>query len=792
MTSYRRDLPVDGGWSSVFHLAMSRAVATGAAIGTTVFATQIFRDPRASHREANLALLAVFAGTTLWAIADAWRRSPGRGGARAFAGAGLVVALISPLVFPPAPPGMPPPLPGPIPYPAFLHIVPIAVFVTPFAWSPTAGIAASVALALVTFQQRAPSVGAAEGALEAFVSMGVGIFCVALYRLLLRTGARVVRDQRRAWLALGATTRQDARTQERERWDALVHDKVLGTLLLAARASAWSQESGGQALAADALDALAAPAAETGHDIPELVVAKARALGLELSNEIHVSADLPMATGPGAEALVTAATEALTNVARHAGVRHAQVGIRLTRAESLVSVRDAGVGFDAHHVPPNRAGLRKGIHAVMASVGGSAEVTSVPGQGTEVVLRLPPEATTPARARLDHTWLRPLLPWLIACILPLPVIGALNVDAVRSGWVLVGTLVVTLGLVAALWSARWVTRWSYAAAVAILALFTVSAANLAEPHPGWPWWIGGAQNAAVGVLAFRTKLAPTTVAAVGSLPALLMGTWLSGGSVAWVPVMEAWPQVLVWAVVGVALQRGLAWAGHALSASESARARAAVSQTRSRIREAEFARRTVALGGAVVPMLQRLGDPRDLTDTERRECLRLEAAARDELVAGPLMSRELREAVAAARERGVAVELSAVELSAVGLSAVELSAADAAPDPDAGEVEGAPSSDGTAGWVAGAKAFRAAVSAALGAAGAGSVVTARWRPRPGCRFGSITIVGPWTATPDFSAWLSGVDARAGVELESSYDEESVLVSLSCRTTLDAEPLELHA
>lgn len=777
MTPYGRDLPVDGGWPSALHLALSRVVATAATIGTILLATQIVRDPRASHREANLALLAVFAVTTLWAIADAWRRSPGRRGARAFAGAGLVVALISPLVFPPLPPGMPPPLPGPIPYPAFLHVVPIAVFVTPFAWSPTAGIAASMALAVITVQQRAASVGAAQGALEALVAMCVGIFCVEMYRLLLRTSARVVRDQRRAWLALGATARQDTRTQERERWDAPVHDKVLGTLLLAARTSAWSMESGGRALAADALDALAAPAAETGHDIRELVVAKAHALGLELSTEIHVSADLPMATGPGAEALITAATEALTNVARHAGVRHAQVGIRLTRAESVVSVRDAGVGFDTDHVPHNRAGLRKGIHAVMSSVGGTADVTSVPGQGTLVVLRLPAEATTPVRTRLDDTWLRPLLPWLIACVVPLPVIGALNVDAVRSGWVLVGTLVVTMGLLAALWASRWVTRWPYAAAVAILAVFTVSAANLADPHPGRPWWIGGAQDAAVGVLAFRTRLGPTAVAAVGGLPALLVGAWLASGTIAWAPVMEAWPQVLVWAVVGVALQRGLARAGHALSASETARARAAVSQTRSRIREAEFASRTVALGGAVVPMLQRLCDPRDLTDTERRECVRLEAAARDELVAGPLMSRKLRAAVAAARERGVAVELSAVE---------------ATPDRNGGEVEGVPSSDETGGWAGGRTSLVAAVNAALGAACAGSVVTARWRPQHGGQLGSVAIVGAWTATPDLSAWLSGVGPRAGVAVESSSDEDSVLVTVSSRDVLDAEPLELHA
>jgi signal transduction histidine kinase len=52
-------------------------------------------------------------------------------------------------------------------------------------------------------------------------------------------------------------------------------------------------------------------------------------------------------------------------------------------------VRDRGRGFDPSAVPPDRKGLTESIHGRVARHGGTADVRSVPGEGTEVSLSMP-------------------------------------------------------------------------------------------------------------------------------------------------------------------------------------------------------------------------------------------------------------------------------------------------------------------------------------------------------------------------------------------------------------------
>ena len=55
-------------------------------------------------------------------------------------------------------------------------------------------------------------------------------------------------------------------------------------------------------------------------------------------------------------------------------------------------IRDAGVGFDPGAVRGDRRGIADSIVRRMARSGGTAEIRSQPGQGTEIVLRLPRSA----------------------------------------------------------------------------------------------------------------------------------------------------------------------------------------------------------------------------------------------------------------------------------------------------------------------------------------------------------------------------------------------------------------
>jgi len=86
------------------------------------------------------------------------------------------------------------------------------------------------------------------------------------------------------------------------------------------------------------------------------------------------------------EAIGDATQEAVNNVARHAGVD----AVRLTAAweEGVLTVRivDHGRGFDAH--PSDFGfGLRCSIVECLRAVGGTARVSSAPGEGTIVELR---------------------------------------------------------------------------------------------------------------------------------------------------------------------------------------------------------------------------------------------------------------------------------------------------------------------------------------------------------------------------------------------------------------------
>jgi signal transduction histidine kinase len=101
---------------------------------------------------------------------------------------------------------------------------------------------------------------------------------------------------------------------------------------------------------------------------------------------------VPMGSGPDPpgevlDAVEGAVREALTNVAKHAGVTRAAVQATSTGDGIEVTVRDRGRGFDLAAVTGGY-GLAGSIRARLAQVGGTAEVWSAPERGTRVRLRV--------------------------------------------------------------------------------------------------------------------------------------------------------------------------------------------------------------------------------------------------------------------------------------------------------------------------------------------------------------------------------------------------------------------
>ena len=81
--------------------------------------------------------------------------------------------------------------------------------------------------------------------------------------------------------------------------------------------------------------------------------------------------------------------EALTNVARHAGVTEVHVSLE-ARSDGLeLRVEDRGVGFDPATARPGESGGLAGMRERARLLGGRVLVDSAPGRGTRLVAELP-------------------------------------------------------------------------------------------------------------------------------------------------------------------------------------------------------------------------------------------------------------------------------------------------------------------------------------------------------------------------------------------------------------------
>ena len=108
-----------------------------------------------------------------------------------------------------------------------------------------------------------------------------------------------------------------------------------------------------------------------------------------------------------AAALSRATAAALDNVRQHAGAdAHAWVLVEDAGETVRVSIRDNGIGFADDRLAKATAAGRLGVsHSIVGrlrEVGGTAWVTSGPGQGTEVELAVPrtgPSGPRPHRGR---------------------------------------------------------------------------------------------------------------------------------------------------------------------------------------------------------------------------------------------------------------------------------------------------------------------------------------------------------------------------------------------------------
>jgi signal transduction histidine kinase len=105
--------------------------------------------------------------------------------------------------------------------------------------------------------------------------------------------------------------------------------------------------------------------------------------------DVIVAADVPSLRRPLCDALVGAVGEALTNAGKHGRATKVTVYVEPgERGGVFCSVNDDGTGFDPA-ATTERVGLGRSIRGRIEEVGGTVEVRSRPGHGTEVCLWLP-------------------------------------------------------------------------------------------------------------------------------------------------------------------------------------------------------------------------------------------------------------------------------------------------------------------------------------------------------------------------------------------------------------------
>ena len=216
------------------------------------------------------------------------------------------------------------------------------------------------------------------------VALAVALTAAGLFLVLGPWIFRLVND-------LGSERRQRIRSDERAEVAAHLHDSVLQTLSLIQRTDDPKRMS---TLARAQERELRSWLYGTGG-VPGKLHAVIRDHASRIEHEYNVAVEV-VAVGEDAEmteptvALAQATREAITNAAKHSGAEHVSVFVDRNGNEIEVFVADQGSGFEPTEVSTDRHGIESSIIGRMKRGGGGAEVTSAPGQGTEVRLWVTP------------------------------------------------------------------------------------------------------------------------------------------------------------------------------------------------------------------------------------------------------------------------------------------------------------------------------------------------------------------------------------------------------------------
>jgi signal transduction histidine kinase/phage shock protein PspC (stress-responsive transcriptional regulator) len=236
-------------------------------------------------------------------------------------------------------------------------------------------------------------IGGTLAVLDAYSPVSIGRvvlpITIAVTGLLLALGPWLLRLSRQ----LSLERRERIRSEERSALAAHLHDSVLQTLALIQRSPADATTLARQQereLRAWLYGATPTSQGATLRVALDDVTAKMERMH-RIPIETIVVGDAPMDEALGA--LVKATGEAMHNAGRHSGATAVSVYAEVDNGSVTAYVRDEGQGFDTANVPGDRRGIADSIRGRVARHGGTGEVKSTVGSGTEVKIMVPRRAS---------------------------------------------------------------------------------------------------------------------------------------------------------------------------------------------------------------------------------------------------------------------------------------------------------------------------------------------------------------------------------------------------------------
>ena len=195
---------------------------------------------------------------------------------------------------------------------------------------------------------------------------------------------------------LAEERRERIRSEERTEMATHLHDSVLQTLALIQRsddarhmvtlARAQERELRKWLYTKDRT-------VEGPDDLESAIVATASRVEVDHDIPIDVVVVGETSTTDALRALVQASGEAMTNAARHSGTDRISVFAEIGTTKVDLFVVDQGKGFDPTVVDAGRRGISDSIRGRVKRHGGTADVSSSPGEGTEIHIMMPTAAS---------------------------------------------------------------------------------------------------------------------------------------------------------------------------------------------------------------------------------------------------------------------------------------------------------------------------------------------------------------------------------------------------------------